>query len=109
MKIRIGKRRRIQFTDKKHPFWGIVSALISLGALVMMVVIFLCAGNAKGQGGIAYGYLGIFNLVLSIVGFVMALRCYKQDDIYVTTPTIGSIVNGMIIIIYLILYIMGVL
>ncbi len=109
MNIRIGKRRRIQFTDKKHPFWGIVASLLALGALVMMVVLFVCAGNARGQGGIAYGYLGICNLVLSIVGFVMALRCYKQDDIYLTTPTIGSIVNGIIIIIYLILYIMGVL
>ncbi len=75
----------------------------------MMVVLFVCAGNARGQGGIVFGYLGICNLVLSVVGFVIALRCYKQDDIYVTMPTIGSIVNGIIIIIYLILYIMGVL
>ncbi len=109
MNIRIGKRRKIQFTDKKHPFMGIVSALIALSSLIMMFVLFVCSGNARGQGGIVFGYLGICNLILFFVGFVVSLRCYKQEDIYVTTPTIGSIVNGIIIIIYLILYIMGVL
>lgn len=109
MKIRMGKRRKIQFTDKKHPRSGIVATLMALGALVMMFVLFLCSGNAGGQGGIVFGYLGICNLILSVVGFVMALRCMKQDDIYMTTPTIGSVINGLIIIIYLILYILGVL
>lgn len=109
MKIRIGKRRKIQFTDKKHPFWGIVATFMALGALVMMLVLFICAGNARGQGGIVFGYLGISNLILSVAGFVIALRCIKQDDIYMTTPTIGSVINGLIIIVYLILYILGVL
>lgn len=109
MKIRIGKRRKIQFTDKKHPFIGIVSMLIAFASLILMLGLFIGSGMAKGNGGIIYGYLGICNLFLSVAGFILSLRCYKKEDVYMTTPTIGSILNGIIIIIYLILYFLGAL
>ena len=35
MKIRIGRRRRIQFTDKKHPKRGIVSSVIAAASFIM--------------------------------------------------------------------------
>ena len=103
IKIRIGKRRKIQFTDKKHPFIGIVSMLIAVLSLI------ICSSMEKGRGGIQYGYLGIVNLALSVVGFVLSLRCYKKEDIYMTCPAVGSVLNGIIIILYLILYFQGAL
>ncbi len=109
MKIRIGKRRKIQFTDKKHPLMGIISMLIAILSFVLMIALFIGSGIAKGSAGIMYGYLGIFNLLLSGVGFVLSLRCYKLEEIYITTPRIGSVLNGFIIIIYLILYFAGAL
>lgn len=109
MQIRIGKRRKIQFTDKKHPLQGILSALLAALSFAMMIILFVCSGMEKGNGRIMYGYLGILNLLLSVTGFVLSLRCLKREDIYVTTPTIGSVFNGVIIIIYLILYFMGAL
>ena len=84
MKIRIGKRRKIQFTDKKHPFIGIVSMVISLLSLIGMIALFIGSGMAKGNAGIVYGYLGILNLSVSVVGFVLSLRCYRKEDIYMT-------------------------
>lgn len=105
--IRIGKRRKIQFTDKKHPFIGIVSMLIAVLSLVFIIALFVCSSMEKGRGGIHYGYLGILNLVLSAVGFVLSLRCYKKEEIYMTCPAIGSVLNGLIIILYLILYFQG--
>ena len=109
MQIRIGKRRKIQFTDKKHPLQGILSALLAALSFAMMIILFVCSGMEKGNGGIMYGYLGILNLLLSVTGFVLSLRCLKREDIYVTTPTIGSVFNGVIILIYLLLYCMGAL
>lgn len=109
MRIRIGKRRKIQFTDKKHPVMGIFSLLIAVASLALMLVLFIFSGMEGGKGGIIYGYLGIVNFILSVIGFVLALRCFRKEDIYMTTPTVGSILNGIIIIIYLILYFMGTL
>lgn len=109
MNIRIGNRRKIQFTDKKHPFIGIVSMLTAILSLLLMLGLFISSGMEKGKGGSQYGYLGMLNLVLAIVGFILALRCYKKEDIYMSTPTIGSVVNGIIVIVYLILYFWGTL
>lgn len=109
MKIRIGKRRKIQFTDKKHPFIGIVSMIIAFTSLIGMIALFIGAGMAKGNAGILYGYLGILNLIVSVVGFVFSLRCYRKEDVYMTTPAVGSVLNGIIIILYLILYFEGAL
>lgn len=109
MKIRIGKRRKIQFTDKKHPIMGIFSLLMAVISLVLMIALFIFSGMEGGKGGIVYGYLGIINFVLSAIGFILALRCFRKEDIYMTTPTAGSILNGIIIIIYLILYFWGTL
>lgn len=109
VKIRIGKRHKIQFTDKKHPLIGIFSMIIAIVSLLVMIILFICSGMEKGNGSILYGYLGILNLILSITGFVFALRCFKREDIYMTTPTVGSVLNGIIIILYLILYFLGTL
>ena len=81
MQIRIGKRRKIQFTDKKHPLQGILSALLAALSFAMMIILFVCSGMEKGNGGIMYGYLGILNLLLSVTGFVLSLRCLKREDI----------------------------
>lgn len=107
MQVHFGKKRRIQFTDRTHPIQGIASAVVAVLSFVFMNALFISSGIAQGMGGLAYGYLGIANLILSAVGFVVALRCLKKDDIYVLTPTIGAVVNGIIIIIYLILYLVG--
>ena len=109
MKIRIGKRRKIQFTDKKHPLPGIISVLFAVVSAGVMLALFIGSGIAKGNAGIVYGYLGILNLLLAIVGFILSLRCYKMEEIYMTTPRVGSVLNGIIIIIYLILYFVGAL
>jgi hypothetical protein len=109
MRIRIGRRRKIQFTDKKHPMMGIVSMLISFVSLAWMIGLFVGSSMVQGQGSIAYGYMGIFNMLLALAGFILSLQCYKKDDAYMTTPTIGSVINGIIVIIYLILYFLGVI
>lgn len=109
MRIRIGKRRKIQFTDKKHPFIGIVSMIIAFISLIGMIALFVGSGMAKGNAGILYGYLGIVNLIVSVVGFVLSLRCYRKEDVYMTTPAVGSVLNGIIIILFLILYFEGAL
>ena len=44
MRIRIGKRRKIQFTDKKHPFIGIVSMLIAFASLIFIAALFIGSG-----------------------------------------------------------------
>lgn len=107
MQIRFGSRRKIQFTDKKHPVMGIVSLCIAVAAWILMAVLFYLSSTAKGASGITVGFVGILVLIISFVGFVTAIRCYKKEDIYMTTPTAGAVLNGLLVVLCLLLYVMG--
>lgn len=107
MQIRFGNRKRIQFTDKKHPVMGIVSMGIAVIAWILMVVLFYFSSAAKGAAGIVIGFAGVLVLATSAFGFVMAIRCYKKEDIYMTAPTVGAILNGVLVVLCLLLYVMG--
>lgn len=107
MQIRFGKRRRIRFTDKYHPVEGIISSVIGVLSVVFLCILFVLSSKARGTAGLYVGVLGMLNLAISIVGFVMAVKCYKKEDIYMLTPALGAILNGLMVISGMLLYVSG--
>ncbi|MCR5797497.1 MAG: DUF6142 family protein [Eubacterium sp.] len=101
------KKRRIQFTDKKHPRQGIISSIMGAVAIIVLLMLFIFSGRAKGHAGILFGYMGILDFILAVAGFVMAIRCIKQEEIYYTTVRIGVVSNGIVGLCLLVLYIVG--
>ena len=97
MQVRFGSRKKIQFTDKTHPAGGILSVVIAVLSLAGLLALCLVSSSEKGNSGILAG----------IAGFVMAAKCYKKDDIYMATPALGTVLNGVLILFCLLLYIMG--
>lgn len=108
MQIRFGSRRKIQFTDKTHPAGGIVSVVIGVMALAALVTLCLVSCSVKGNAGFLFGIYGLLVLVAGIVGFVMAARCYKKDEIYMVTPAVGTVLNVTIILFCILIYVLGV-
>jgi hypothetical protein len=107
LQIRFGSRKKIRFTDKTHPAQGIAAALIGVCSLVFLNVLFMLSSKAQGNAGLFIGVLGMLDLAVSIVGFVLALKCYKKEDIYMLTPALGAVLNGLMIICCMLLYVVG--
>lgn len=107
MQIRFGRRKNIRFTDKTHPAQGIAAALTGVCSVVLLNVLFVLSSKAQGDAGLFVGVLGMLDLAISIVGFVLALKCYKKEDIYMITPTLGAVLNGLMIISCMLLYVLG--
>ena len=99
MQIRFGKRRRIRFTDKTHPAAGILSVVMGTVAWIVLIILVMISGAAGGKSGLV--------LVFSAVGFWLAMRCYKKEDIYMTTPAAGTVLNGLLVLGLVILYVIG--
>ena len=80
-----------------------------LGVLSIIILLTLCivSGHAKGRAGMEIGALGLATMVLSIIGFVLAVRCNKEEDIYHVTPAVGSVLNGIMILLFMVLFIKG--
>lgn len=109
MQVRFGSRRKIQFTDKTHPVTGIFSVIIGVLALAGLVALCLVSSSRKGNSGFLSGVLGLLVLAAGIVGFIMAAKCYKRDEIYMVTPAVGTVLNVMIILFCILIYIIGVI
>lgn len=107
MQVRFGKRKRIQFTDRSHPVMGILSVILGVVSLVILAVLCIVSGQSGGNAGIFAGVIGIMSMIISVVGFVMAVKCYRQEDIYMITPALGSVLNGMLVIVFLLLFFIG--
>lgn len=86
-------------------------AILSCGLAVLSLGIFavLCfmSGETNGHSGVEAGILGIVCAVISIIGFVMAWISLNQDNIRTLFPTIAAVSNGLLILLYLIVYILG--
>ncbi len=101
------KTKKIQFTDREHPFRGILSAVIGMLSFLFMLGLFIGAGNAKGSGGEIYGYLGTINVLAAVAGVILGMQCFRMEDIYIRYPVIGTILNGVVTLSLISLYILG--
>lgn len=107
MQVRFGKRKKIQFSDKTHPTRGILSVILAGITLLILVVLCIVSGMAKGQAGIGIGFAGIGALGMSLIGFIMAVRCSREEDIYMVTPAVGSVLNGTLTLMLMVLFFIG--
>ncbi|MBO6108809.1 MAG: hypothetical protein J6P16_05330 [Eubacterium sp.] len=99
----------IQFSNRTHPRLGVISMIMGAAALILLSVLCLISGASKGQSGAWIGIAGFWLLVLSIVGFVFSIKSYRLDDIYMVTPTLGSVFNGIVLVVMMLLYVEGTL
>ncbi len=88
---------------------GMVSLLIGIIALVLSICLVIGSSRARGQAGFGYGISGMFTMLLAICGFVIGVRCYKQEDIYYMFPNLGVGLNGALALGYITLYFVGIL
>ena len=107
MEIRYGKNKRIQFTDRSHPTMGIVSVVRGLGALVALIALCIFSSKAKGNSGLAIGAIGTLAMIMSIIGFILSIKCYQKEDISRVLPTVVSVLNGILVITFLLLVFIG--
>lgn len=107
MQIRFGRRKKIQFTDRSHPMQGIISTMVGVISVAFLCVLFVLSCRAKGNAGLFIGILGMLDLAVSVFGFILSLKCFQKEDIYMITPTLGAVLNGMMIISCMLLYVMG--
>lgn len=104
--IQIGKRREAYtFTDRTHPKEGIFSVIT--GALLFLCFLVLFLVTSMHQGGKIIGVLGILIFFGAIGGIWLSMRGMKKEDIYYRFPIIGIVLNGIVIVMSVSLYFIG--
>lgn len=102
------KRESIQFSGRKHTKLGILSAVIGLMAVLGFITLSIISGIYGGGGGLLIGIAGICLFFIALLGFILSYKELKQRDIYYKFPMIGIITNGIMLILLMIIYILGI-
>ena len=104
----MAKRYRYAFAKKREAQQGKLSAVLAAGSLVFFfvggfVVIFL-----QGQYGYIVGGISLCAMLLSVYGFAMGLKSFSEENRTHKAGMIGSIANGIIMIGWLGIFLMGI-
>lgn len=102
------KKGNYKFSDKIHParaIFSVILAVVPVGGLVLLPYL---SSRTGGNGGLILGAAGMAAMVCSLVGLILGIKSLKQKDIYYSMPIVGTLMNGIFLIIYFVIYIAGI-
>ena len=82
----------------------LITGSISIIVLIVMCVISAAGGSIGEYAGIA----GTIAAIASVTGLIVSVLATRERDIYTAIPIAGMIVNGVSFLLYIIVYILGV-
>lgn len=104
----MAKRYRYSFTKKKEAGKGKLSVGLAAASFLLFAGVVGTALFLEESYGFVVGGLSLFATLLSIYGFLMGLMSFSEEGKSHRTSIIGSITNGIIMIVWLGIYLMGV-
>ena len=104
----MAKRYRYAFVKKKEAGKGKLSTGLAAPSLLLFGAAVMTAFFLEGKLGFLVGGIGLFAMLLSVYGFIMGLSSFSEEDRNHKTSIIGSIANGIIMVGWLGIFLMGV-
>lgn len=104
----MAKRYRYAFVKKKEAGKGKLSTGLAAASLLLFGAAVMTAFFLEGKLGFLVGGIGFFAMLLSVYGFIMGLSSFSEEDRNHKTSIIGSIANGIIMVGWLGIFLMGV-
>lgn len=103
----MAKRYRYAFVKKKEAEKGKLSVGLAVSSIGLFVLALLASFWIPEYGFVAGG-ISLFAMMLSIYGFIMGLAGFSEENRVHRTCIIGSISNGIIVVMWLGFYLLGV-
>ena len=103
----MARRYRYAFAKKREAAKGKLSVGLAAASFGLFVAAVVLALFFDGKMGGLIGGTGFFAMLLSVYGFAMGLSSFSEENRKHRTSMIGSILNGMIMIGWLGMYLLG--
>ena len=103
----MARRYRYSFTKKKEAAKGKLSAGLAAASFLLFITAVILAYTLDNSFGFIVGGVGLFATLLSVYGFIMGLLSFSEEGKSHKTSIIGSISNGLIMIVWLGIYLTG--
>lgn len=104
----MARRYRYAFAKKKEAQKGKLSTGLAAASLILFITTVLLAFFMNGEFGYIVGGVSLCAMLLSIYGFAMGLKSFSEENRTHRTSMIGSIANGIIMIGWLGIFLLGI-
>lgn len=93
----------------RHNSARAVLFLVTGSLTIITLIAFFIFSAVNGAVGFPIGLVAMLCAILSLVGLIVSAKATNERDIYTLVPIIGTVVNGISLVIYIIVYVMGLL
>ncbi len=102
------RRFKYSFARKKEAVGGIISSVYAGFSLGLFLLSAFFSFRAEGNAGRWIGSFGLMAILFSSFGFVTGLKSFKEKDKSYRLSALGSLVNGILWIVWLSLFLNGI-
>ena len=98
---------KYKFSNKSQSLGGVLSTLTGLGSLACFSAGVYISFKKSGYAGLEVGALGLLTLMLSVIGTIIGLLSFMEDDKFYTLSWVGSLLGGIMTVLMLAVIFMG--
>lgn len=99
---------KYKFSDKRQSLGGIISTILGILSLTSLIYGVYVSFEAQGYAGLKVGSLGLLSLLVSVIGTIIGLLSFKEDDKFYTLSKVGSMLCGILAIFMIAVFLMGI-
>ena len=104
----VRKKKGLKIVTSHTPKPVYLSMCLAVLSLIMFLTVCIISACFQGKADLYIGVIPFIALLLNIIGFLLSYRYFNKEDIRIKWVTISSFMNALLAIIYLVLYILGI-
>jgi hypothetical protein len=102
--------KRFRYTSRLRPeaSGGVAALLMAAISALLFLAAVIVSYLHEGEAGIVLGAIGLTGLLLAVVGFFIGIRSFSESGKSHRFSTLASIANGILAVVWLGLYLVGI-
>lgn len=103
----MAKKMMYSFEEKKNSANGIVSTIMGTVSVVLLLAMIYTSYYMRGEAGLYAGAFGLSGMLFALAGFIVGVSSFSEKNIKYKYPKIGSLLCGIVFVIWLALFLGG--
>lgn len=104
----LSRLNRLRMFIKGTPVSSMFATILGIVSAALFIATAIISMAGSGNAGMIIGVMGVFAMILNVVGFALAAGSTKgEKEMRYGLPLFAVLFNGVMFIIYLIFYLYG--
>lgn len=86
---------------------GVHSCTVAGGITLLLLILFMITYASNGQAAAIIGAIGLVAAAAAVFGLVLGIKGFKERDKNYLTCKIGAGINGLLVVLFIIIFIRG--